>query len=380
MRLLFLSHTSGLAGAELALAEALTGLHETGHELHLVLPSPGPLEAIVAPYVTSITYLRFDPWTTQQPLPILLRLKLLRGYYRSAKELAKVLKSIDPERVITNTSTVCVAALAARMANIPHIWWVHEYVVEDHALHWVLGQATSYRLMAALSSSIAYNSKAVGKKLARYISLKKLHLVYCACLIDWQPLNPIPIPASNTTTPLRLLMAGAISEGKNQLLAIDALGILTKTHPELSIHLQITGNATPAYKERLQAQTKALGLTHMVTFSEFSKDRGAVFSSANALLLTSRAEAFGRVVVEAQKTGLAVICPNKGALLEIVTHNQTGLLYTPSSPHALAEAILQLTTPSTLHRLSQAGKESANKNFNLPRLIHQLTTAFLMDS
>jgi len=58
--------------------------------------------------------------------------------------------------------------------------------------------------------------------------------------------------------------------------------------------------------------------------------------------MCSRAEAFGRVTIEAMLMGKPIVAAAGGATPEIIEHGRSGLLYEPGNPEAAAEAVRSL--------------------------------------
>jgi glycosyltransferase involved in cell wall biosynthesis len=63
---------------------------------------------------------------------------------------------------------------------------------------------------------------------------------------------------------------------------------------------------------------------------------------STVLVLPSRSEGMGRVIVEAQCRGRAVIGSRVGGIPDLVRDGENGLLVDPEDPHALAEALLRV--------------------------------------
>jgi glycosyltransferase involved in cell wall biosynthesis len=58
-------------------------------------------------------------------------------------------------------------------------------------------------------------------------------------------------------------------------------------------------------------------------------DLAAAYASADAFVYASETETMGNVVLEAMACGCPVVAPRAGGIPSLVTHEQTGLLYTP---------------------------------------------------
>jgi glycosyltransferase involved in cell wall biosynthesis len=80
---------------------------------------------------------------------------------------------------------------------------------------------------------------------------------------------------------------------------------------------------------------------------------------STVLVLPSRSEGMGRVVVEAQCRGRPVIGSRVGGIPELVRHGESGLLVEPEDPGALAEALLRvLSDPELAARLGAEARAS----------------------
>lgn len=85
-----------------------------------------------------------------------------------------------------------------------------------------------------------------------------------------------------------------------------------------------------------------------VVFFGKQKDMGNWFQIADCLILPSRNEGLGSVLLEAMEAGTPVIGTSVGGIPDIIKDQTTGLLIPPSSPEALANAILRLKTEPQL--------------------------------
>jgi glycosyltransferase involved in cell wall biosynthesis len=101
----------------------------------------------------------------------------------------------------------------------------------------------------------------------------------------------------------------------------------------------------------------------------------AAFMLADVVVHAStRAEAFGRVVIEAQAMQRPVIASDLGGPAETVTHAETGWLVPPAQPSALAAAIERVLSLSEQERqaLGQRAREAVLRH-NTVRAMQQAT-------
>lgn len=138
-----------------------------------------------------------------------------------------------------------------------------------------------------------------------------------------------------------VLLPARLTRWKGQLVLLEALARLPGVVGVLA------GAGRPAYRAELQARAAALGIADRVRMV------GHVAELAPALLLadvvvhaSTDAEAFGRVVIEAQAMGRPVVAADLGGPRETVEQGVTGWRVPPGDPAALAAAIgIALATP-----------------------------------
>jgi glycosyltransferase involved in cell wall biosynthesis len=76
----------------------------------------------------------------------------------------------------------------------------------------------------------------------------------------------------------------------------------------------------------------------------------AAMDAATVLCLPSRAEGFGRVVIEALLRGRGVVGADAGGIPDLVEDGRNGLLFAPGSPESLAAALVRVLEDAALAR------------------------------
>ncbi len=136
--------------------------------------------------------------------------------------------------------------------------------------------------------------------------------------------------------------------------------------PEL--HLWVIGTGPMGKPWRQLA--RRLGLDRRVVFlgNVPEADLPLYYAAADLFVLpsTSRAEAFGLVLVEAMASGLPVISTELGTGTSFVNvHGETGWVVPPGAPGALAEALNFLFShPAERARMGRSARERARKEFD----------------
>lgn len=170
-----------------------------------------------------------------------------------------------------------------------------------------------------------------------------------------------------------MLFVGGLSPEKNIPLLLEALAEL-RTRGENGFALDIVGDGN--YRREYEALTIRLKLTDIVTFHGLkAKHEVAEFMrQCDFLVLPSKAETFGCVLVEAMACGKPVLATDQGGPSEIITP-QTGTLVNVANIDTLAEAIASMA--SRLHTFRKEEIVSyAEKNFSLAAIGYTLNDIY----
>ncbi len=178
---------------------------------------------------------------------------------------------------------------------------------------------------------------------------------------------------------LVVMLPGRLSRWKGQSLLISAIAELAKAGelPENLRCLMVAPQpARSSYRRSLDAKVRTLGLEGCVQIIDNCRDIAAAYMVTDVVVSGStRPEAFGRVVAEAQAMGRPVVAPAFGGAPEILLPAVTGWLYTPSDPVSLAQSIARAIalTRDQRDELKRMAREHVAKNFT----VEQMTDATL---
>ncbi|MET8942547.1 stealth conserved region 3 domain-containing protein [Streptomyces sp. NPDC004542] len=159
-----------------------------------------------------------------------------------------------------------------------------------------------------------------------------------------------------------VIIAGRLVEEKQIDHALTAWAKVAPLHPDWQLRIFGDGPLSGA----LRRQMDMLGLHDCVQLNSNSRHLTEEWAKASIALLTSRTEAFGLVLAEAQAAGVPVVAydaPNGPR--EVVIDGHTGLLVPLGDTDALASALVSLIEDSGLRRrmgaaaLASAGRFSS---------------------
>jgi glycosyltransferase involved in cell wall biosynthesis len=122
------------------------------------------------------------------------------------------------------------------------------------------------------------------------------------------------------------------------------------------IRLAIVGDG-PA---RSQLQKQFAGTPTVFTGYLRGAELATAFASGDIFAFTGAEETFGNVVAEAMASGLAVVAPHSGGVVDLVEDGVTGLLYTPEGHAKFLACVAGLAQDlERAKRMGQAGQKKA---------------------
>ena len=180
-----------------------------------------------------------------------------------------------------------------------------------------------------------------------HFDTKKLHIVPLGLPLEQFAAAPRPPAEARHALDLprtgRLLgILGRFDEGKGQDFVIEVLHHLRSQlgyDTSLVIMGEPTLNEGDDYLRRLQRLVVKLGLSKQVHFRGFRSNPAVFYQAIDVFVLASENETYGMVTLEALAAGVPVVAAATGGTVELVQHDQTGLLYLSRDVAACARAI-----------------------------------------
>lgn len=181
------------------------------------------------------------------------------------------------------------------------------------------------------------------------------------------------------TTPT-LLFCGRLIQRKGIDVLLKALPAVLS---QQSVQLVITGEGDR--KQEWQELARSLGLEREVSFAGFVSDEELASLYQSSSLYVHPAifddkgdtEGLGVVLIEALAHRLPVVASAVGGIVDVIKHEETGLLVPEKDEAALASAINRvLSDPALASRLGQAGFSHVQDFFDWDRITRQLVTLY----
>ena len=250
--------------------------------------------------------------------------------------IARLSRAFQPDLVLTHGNRAAGLALSPFLSIDDRVVCVlHNAFFKPHLRH---GRAA-----LCVSSSILAAARA-------YMPEANLHL-----MSNFARLDVGAVRRSRPEAPC-IVALGRLHEQKGFDVLIDAAARLRQMG--LNFRLLIGGEGEEGAS--LRAQAHRLGLGDTVVFQGWIDDGAAFLAQGDLMLVPSRYEPFGLVVIEAMAAGLPVIASDLEGPREILDGGRLGAVVPAGNPEALAKAVLTALDqyPQTCERAASAQQEA----------------------
>ncbi len=260
----------------------------------------------------------------------------------------------------------------------PSIVTVHdlgyEHFPEAHPARerWYLRWST--RRHVRVATRVIADSQATKNDLIRLYGAdpERIHVVYPALDSDFRP----EFDRNRQLTVRRsyglpdqaeyIFHVGTLQPRKNLERLIEAFALVRRELPRRQLFLILAGS--PGYQSRLlYDKVRALGLEGVVRFPGFVRvhDLPALYAAASCYAFPSLYEGFGFPILEAQASGVPLVCARASSLPEVA--GEGALYFDPLSVEAMAAALIRVLTDADLRaRLVAAGQANLTR-FSWPQ-------------
>jgi len=260
--------------------------------------------------------------------------------------------------------------LVAKLHKIPIVSTCHGFVFNDNKLK-------LYFKLDLLALNLFNSVIAVSTNIKQYLVSNKIN----ESIVDVIP-NAVDIQPSNIIDKSEISLlkdkygiiekdlilgyVGRISSEKGIKYLLDSVSLLKNAN--LSVKLLIIGDG-PDYDE-MQKLVKENHITNEVIFLGFQENIFLWLNTMDLFVLPSLTEGTPLALLEAMSAGVPVVATRVGGVPDIIKDGINGVLVTPGSKEAIAEAIIKLSSDKALiSRIVNNAKDLIDNNYSITNWI-----------
>lgn len=355
MRILFLSTSMGMGGADSQLLSAAQELRGRGHDVLIVSLTPlGPMG-----FDARRLGLRTESLEMRRGVPD------PRGLLR----LARLVRAWRPDVVHSHMVHANLMARALRLVcPVPALVSTVHNIHEGGRI-----RMAAYRWTNALVDRMTIVSEAAAERFVNDGIIPKELLRIVPNGVDTEQIRRLPAGSREALRQsLELehefvwLAVGRFEVAKDYPNMLRAFARVRAERPDEVLLLVGRGS--------LQGETEALvrelGLTPAVRFLGVRNDVPVVMSAADAYVMSSAWEGMPMVLLEASAAGLPIVATAVGGNQEVVVDGESGYVVPARDDQALATAMLRLSDRSAAERraMGEKGREHIRANYGVRRV------------
>lgn len=344
--------TSGYGGSYHSLYQIISGLGLKRYKFYVIFHSPSPFyekfhtmgvkcfyveDVLLSPGTGSFKFVlgKINGFLIKY-LPFLTVLWERIVHFRSINKIIAIIKKNKIDLIHLNNQVVFnfFVLLSAQKTGVPvvsHLRTFGSYGLNQHKL--------------SLIHELGVKFVAISEQLKKH---------WCTVGIDNRSITTIyniveqrgggnagqeDIPLEYLQFKERILFVGRLIECKGLSFLLRSFAKYKESH--FYAGLFIVGDGTLC--EKLKRLSVELGIENSVIFLGYQGRPDIFIRNASVLVLPSKMEGFGRVLLEAMSLGVPVIGTNVGGIPDIISHEVNGLLVSYGDEPALVEALKQIT-------------------------------------
>lgn len=329
MKILFLSHYSGLYGANQSLLSLMVWLKRNGVDIYVLVPKEGEFtEELGIRGIKFFVLKYYSLWVKKRTFANLIKAcaKSVINFFM-IYHARKIAKGIDCDIIYTNSSVLGFGYDLAKSINKPHVWHFREFGDLDYGLTYFRGKNCIINKANSLFNITVFISEALRE---HYKEVKNGKVIYNGVIKSSDIVN---IEPNEPNYPFMFSFVGLLHKAKNVLEAIEGFYLADVKNSLLNIY----GDSNDEdYKKQIVETIARYELQECVILHGFEKSKDVIFENTDCLIMPSRNEGFGRVTAEAMSRGKIVVGYNGGGTSEIIHNEQNGFLYTGSATELAA--------------------------------------------
>jgi glycosyltransferase involved in cell wall biosynthesis len=362
--LLIVDSWHAFGGGERYVLQVVEGMLARGFRVTVAAAHEGLLEAVRRAGAGGLAiHHAMRQRTLRDVLRQVLSWRVLRAEHR---RLLAEAGDVDEVHIVTLEEQMLATPVYAR-AGRRVTWSVHGPVgIKHNPLQWLLYRRAARHVdrMIAVSTPVKQSLVDLG------VDAEKIEVIPHGVEAPAQPSagsgEPVPVVA----------FVGRLEATKDPLLFVE---VAAAAHAVgTPARFVMYGAGSLEREVRAAAERHGLG-EDVLRIAGHVDDTDAIYRSIDLLLLTSRYEGFGLVLVEAGAAGIPVVVADLPAMAEVVDDGVTGLIRARSA-EALAAAIRELATDRERRaRMGAAARSRVIEQFSAERMLDR-TAAVLFSA
>lgn len=170
-------------------------------------------------------------------------------------------------------------------------------------------------------------------------------------------------------------MVGRICEEKGQMLMVEAIGDVLRSHP--NTHLVLVGRVDELYEPELRSTAARVGAQDRITFTGNRADVPRLLDAFQFTAMPSSIETFGLAAIEAMARRKPVVASRVGGLPEIVRHQQTGLLIDRNRGELADATAYLLGNDDEREYMGEMGRRLVEEKFTVHQMVERLEAVYV---
>ena len=367
MKICLVAHLNDLSGANKSLMDLATGL-AVSNDVTVIVPRKGPLyDELLCRKIRTIVVFS-GSWVYKRDEKCIKKVfKRVVNFFAEFK-FKQLFKTEHFDVVHYNSYIYGAGASSLLKMGMPYTWHIRELPEENFNLSFFNKERTN--TVISKSDAIVTISNFMKDALPSQFR-NKISVIYNGISIDKSTWTYNPIIHIDD-----MVIIGAIAEDKGQIDAIRALLYLNSLG--ISMKLYIVGKVTDEAYYKQIIQEIPVEYRDCILFEGYKNDVSDYRKCNRIALVCSKAEAFGRVTIEAMAAGQIVIGADTGATPEIISDGNNGFLYKQGDYLDLANKIIAVLKSDNLERVSNNARESVANCFCVEKTVRSVEE-FLSD-
>ena len=262
--------------------------------------------------------------------------------------------------------------LAARALNIPVVLHLHNPYPENE----IRGNFNF-----SLADRIIVVSESMKDNFRNHPRvLEKMVVIHNGVdLKDFHPREPSVAPFHRDERTFVIGFVGQISKRKGLGTLIEASPGIIAEYPH-AIFVVVGSDAVgeAGLTKEMQELALKLGVSGHFSFLGKRNDIPEVMNWIDLLVVPSRAEPFGKVIIEGMACRKCVIASRVGGIPEIIKDGENGILVPPGDCERLEQSILTMMRNKELRmRLAESGYETAKDRFAIQKVVEKTENLYM---